>query len=60
LHAVEDGSSRDAPATAGALNVSGAAESDADFARLEDHRHLTAAVGKLQHLGESVFVLEDV
>lgn len=42
------------------LNVSGAAESDADFARLDDHRHLTAAVGELEHLGESVFVLEDV
>jgi hypothetical protein len=43
-----------------ALNVSGAAEADADFARLEDNRHLTTAVGELQHLGKSVFVLEDV
>lgn len=49
---------RDAPTTAGGLNVSGTAEADGNFPRFDDNRYLTPAVGKLQHSLKSLFVLE--
>jgi hypothetical protein len=49
-----------APTTAGPLNLSGAAETDANFAGLDDDGYLAAPVGELHHPGKSLVVLEHV
>jgi hypothetical protein len=43
-----------------ALNFSGTTETDGNLSRFEDDRHLAAALGKLQHALESLFVLEHI
>jgi hypothetical protein len=49
-----------APATAGALNLSGAAEADGNFAGFDDHGHVAAALGILEHALQPLFVFEHV
>jgi len=48
-----------APAPPG-LDLSRAAETDGDFAGLDDDRHLTPALGKLEHALQARFVFQDV
>lgn len=42
------------------LDFSAAAETDGDFAGLDNHRYLAAAVGMLQHACQAVVILEHV
>ena len=48
------------PATAVALNFSGAAKANRNFSRFDDNRHLATALRQLQHPGKSLVVLEHV
>jgi len=48
------------PATAGALNFSGAAEADRNFTSFDDDGNIAAAIGQLQHSRETLLVFEHV
>ena len=46
--------------TAGRSDFSGAAEADADFTVLDDHRNLAPAIGELSHALKAGVVFQDV
>ena len=48
------------PTTAGALDLSGAAEADRDLAGFHDDRHIAAALRKLQHSRKPLLVFQHV
>jgi len=48
------------PATAGALDLSGATEADGDFTGFDDDGNIAAAIGKLQHSCKTLLVFQYV
>src|SRR6266508_2628320 len=48
------------PATAGALDLSGATEPDGDFTGFDDDGNIAAAIGKLQHPCKTLLVFQYV
>jgi hypothetical protein len=48
------------PATAGALDLSGATEADGDFTGFDDDGNIATAVGKLQHSCKTLLVFQYV
>src|SRR5437867_11642914 len=51
---------RSSPATASALDLSGATEADGDFTDSDDDGNIAAAIGKLQHSCKTLLVFQYV